>query len=197
MRAVDDRHKHFAGAIQFECLIDQLPFGAAIARKNGLPLLNCFASIEHVKARIYLDVCCLNRPFDNTLQDRVRLEAEAVKAILRRIECGQWEGVKSPAVKFEISRIPDMDRLIEVGLIADRMQVPVSLTMNVRKRALKLESLGFGGLDALHLAFAEEASATILLTTDDALLKRAKRYQDEIRLEVDNPLRWFERVVRK
>jgi hypothetical protein len=35
------------------------------------------------KLRIYLDVCCLNRPFDNQVQDRVRLEAEAVLAILK------------------------------------------------------------------------------------------------------------------
>ena len=27
--------------------------------------------------RIYLDVCCLNRPFDDQSQDRVRLDAEA------------------------------------------------------------------------------------------------------------------------
>ncbi|MGQ0592841.1 MAG: PIN domain-containing protein, partial [Gammaproteobacteria bacterium] len=26
--------------------------------------------------RIYLDACCLNRPFDDQQQDRVRLEAE-------------------------------------------------------------------------------------------------------------------------
>ncbi len=90
-----------------------------------------------------------------------------------------------------------MDRMIEVGLIADRMQVSASLTMSVRERALRLEKLGFGGLDALHLAFAEKANADIFLTTDDTLLKRARRYQDEMGVEVDNPLRWFERVVRK
>jgi hypothetical protein len=27
--------------------------------------------------RIYSDVCCLNRPFDDSSQDRIRLEAEA------------------------------------------------------------------------------------------------------------------------
>lgn len=87
--------------------------------------------------------------------------------------------------------------MIEVGLIADRMPVSVSLTMSVRERALKIESLGFGGLDALHLAYAEKAKASIFLTTDDALMKRAQRYQEKIGVEVENPLRWFERVVRK
>ena len=28
--------------------------------------------------KIYLDVCCLNRPFDDQTQDRIHLESEAV-----------------------------------------------------------------------------------------------------------------------
>jgi hypothetical protein len=40
--------------------------------------------------RIYVDVCCLNRPFDNQTQDRIRLEAEAVILILKRFEVGEW-----------------------------------------------------------------------------------------------------------
>lgn len=39
---------------------------------------------------VYLDVCCFNRPYDDQTQDRVRLEAEAVLLILRRIEAGEW-----------------------------------------------------------------------------------------------------------
>ena len=31
---------------------------------------------------VYLDVCCLNRPFDDQTQDRIRLESEAVLLIL-------------------------------------------------------------------------------------------------------------------
>ena len=36
--------------------------------------------------KIYLDACCLNRPFDDQSQDRVRLEAEAILLILGRLE---------------------------------------------------------------------------------------------------------------
>jgi hypothetical protein len=35
---------------------------------------------------IYLDVCCLNRPFDDQTQERIRLEAEAVLRILANIQ---------------------------------------------------------------------------------------------------------------
>ena len=44
---------------------------------------------------VYLDACCLNRPFDNQAQDRIRLEAEAVLAILKRVEKGQWHALSS------------------------------------------------------------------------------------------------------
>ncbi len=30
--------------------------------------------------KIYLDVCCLNRPFDDWTQERIRLEGEAIRA---------------------------------------------------------------------------------------------------------------------
>ena len=35
--------------------------------------------------RIYLDVCCQNRPYDDQSQDRVRVESEAVRRILARV----------------------------------------------------------------------------------------------------------------
>jgi hypothetical protein len=35
---------------------------------------------------IYLNVCCLNRPFDDQTQERIRLEAEAVLRILANIQ---------------------------------------------------------------------------------------------------------------
>ena len=44
---------------------------------------------------IDLDVCCLNRPFDDQRQDRIRLAAEAVLLILGRCEVGAWQWVSS------------------------------------------------------------------------------------------------------
>jgi hypothetical protein len=42
--------------------------------------------IEQPSLRIYLDICYLNRPFDDQRQDRIRLESEAVPLILERGE---------------------------------------------------------------------------------------------------------------
>jgi hypothetical protein len=162
-----------------------LPYARTIVYDVGMSL------------RIYLDVCCFNRPFDDCRQDRIRLEAEAVKAIVQRIERGLWDGVSSPVILFEVSRMSDPDRIIEVGLMVAKMRVPVALSDAVRKRALYLEQLGFGGVDALHLACAESSKAVVFLTTDDRLLNRATRNQQRMQIDVENPLKWFERVVQK
>ena len=43
--------------------------------------------------KIYLDVSCLNRPFDDQTQARIRLEAEAVLLILEQFDDGAWQQV--------------------------------------------------------------------------------------------------------
>lgn len=59
---------------------------------------------------IYLDACCLNRPFDDQSQDRIRLETEAVLSILNRCLLGEWQLIGSEALDYEISKMPDDDR---------------------------------------------------------------------------------------
>ncbi len=53
--------------------------------------------------RIYMDVCCLNRPFDDQYQDRIKIEAEAVLAILFHCQKG-WQLISSDIVDIEISK---------------------------------------------------------------------------------------------
>lgn len=45
--------------------------------------------------RIYLDACCLNRPFDNQTQTRIALETQAILSILRQCESGLWKLITS------------------------------------------------------------------------------------------------------
>ncbi|MHC5722065.1 MAG: hypothetical protein ACYTX0_61130, partial [Nostoc sp.] len=59
---------------------------------------------------IYLDVCCLNRPFDDQSQERVRLESEAIRLILERIVSGEWSWVGSEVLIDEVGQTPDPDR---------------------------------------------------------------------------------------
>jgi hypothetical protein len=59
---------------------------------------------------IYLDVCCLNRPFDDQTQERIRLEAEAVRLILERCQSGEWQLLGSEVIDVELRRTPDITK---------------------------------------------------------------------------------------
>jgi len=57
--------------------------------------------------RLYLDMCCLKRPFDDQSRARVQLETLAVVAILHLCREGGAELLSSDALIFENSRNPN------------------------------------------------------------------------------------------
>ncbi len=57
--------------------------------------------------RVYLDNCCLQRPLDNQTQPRIRVETEAVFAVLAAVQAEGVSLLDSEALRYEISRIPD------------------------------------------------------------------------------------------
>ena len=144
--------------------------------------------------KIYLDACCLNRPFDDQSQDRIRLESEAILLILGHVERGDWEWVSSDVVTYELERAPDPERRNQTGMLARQASRVVRVTGEIQNRGGKLAQLGFGSYDALHLAAAEDGRADVFLTTDDRLLRLAWRMAHELRIEVDNPLSWLQKA---
>jgi len=141
--------------------------------------------------RIYLDVCCFNRPFDDQSQARIRVETEAVLAILKRCETGEWELLISEMVELEVAQIADPDRrqAVEAATLMARSRVIVDHT--TANRGEQLQNLGFQGYDAIHLACAEMAQVDVFLSTDDRLLRRAARYRNSLAVAVDNPAVWL------
>lgn len=59
---------------------------------------------------VYLDHRCLQRPLDNKGQVRVRLESEAVLAILSVWEQKRIELISSEALEFDLAQNPDPAR---------------------------------------------------------------------------------------
>ncbi len=148
--------------------------------------------IDEVNVKVYLDVCCLCRPFDDQKMNRVHLEAEAIKEIL--VRCTQdWILVDSDAVSFEISRIPDRTRMKKAEKLVNLAKEHVKITKAVSLRYHEFVEMGIDSADALHLACAESVGA-VLLTTDDAIIKVIKRHGNEITIEVKNPVEWLMEV---
>jgi predicted nucleic acid-binding protein len=138
--------------------------------------------------RVYLDMCCLKRPFDDQTQARVSVESAAVVAILRASERGQVELLRSAAHHAENATDPDSERRAAVSAWLEAGPPPLDATEAVRGRFAAFRAAGLGAMDALHLAWAEELGAEALLTTDDRFESRAARLTDKLRVRVENPV---------
>ncbi|MDP3260049.1 MAG: PIN domain-containing protein [Thermodesulfovibrionales bacterium] len=148
------------------------------------------------KLRIYLDVCCLNRPFDDQTQDRIHLESEAILSILNYSQTLNWDIIGSEAIDIEIFKMPDSEKKLKVGILASMHQSYVAVDRGLEIRASKLEESGFKTFDALHIACAEKGDADVLLTTDDGLLSKAAQRRSNLKIEIRNPLEWVAEVIR-
>lgn len=127
-------------------------------------------------------------PFDDRRQERIRLEAEAVEAILARIERGEWHLVGSHALAFEISRTPDpLRRRACLAMLAEAREI-VETSEALRAETSRLIGLGLRPLDAAHLASAQAGRAEIFLTVDDALLRAARRIGQNLPIRVETPV---------
>ncbi len=144
--------------------------------------------------KLFLGVCCLNRPFDDQRQTRIYLESAAVLRILGDIQAGRHELVRSDSLDLEVSRNPDPDRRARVSDLLALAVHHVRTTEREAQRARDLSALGFGAYDALHLACAESAEADVFLTTDDPLRRRARRFAARLRMQVANPVDWLTRI---
>lgn len=145
--------------------------------------------------RIYLDVCCLNRPFDDWSQPRIRLEAEAILAIIDQCQASSWSLISSTALETEISRTPDptkKQRVLDSLSLANHR---VIVTEDILNRAKTLQNLSLKSFDALHIACAEAANADVFLTTDDRLLRKAKASQSILNVLAASPITWFMTVT--
>ena len=145
--------------------------------------------------KVYLDVCCLNRPFDDQQRDRVHLEAEAVLLILKRCEAGEWQWISSAVVSYEVDNIPNQERRNRIKKILRGVKEVQPLSDTAVERGEELKGLGLKTYDALHVACAEQAAVEVLLTTDDGLVRAAARNVGKLKVPVKNPLTWLQEVL--
>jgi predicted nucleic acid-binding protein len=123
--------------------------------------------------RVYLDNCCLQRPLDNQTQPRIRVETEAVFAVLAAVHAGEVYLLDSEALHYEISRIPDETRRTEALALLSLASEYLQVTDAVGASALGFEQMGLSAMDAIHLALASTAKADYFCTCDDKLFRKA------------------------
>ena len=144
--------------------------------------------------KIYLDVCCLCRPFDDQMPERIQIEATAVQEIIRRCAAREFTLIASEAIREEIEKIPDRKKRLQVEKIASVAEEHVFIDEKMVSRMYELIEAGGEPMDSLHIACAEKAGA-VLLTTDDGLVTFFKSSQN-IQIRRENPFVWLNGVIR-
>lgn len=136
--------------------------------------------------RVYLDACCVCRPFDDSSIERNRIEAEAVLSILTLVQQGELEWVASPVLIAELNNIVEDERreqaVTMLKLTAETGAMPERATTET------LVAGGFKPLDAMHVAAAIRSRCQVFLTTDDRLLRKARRMPTPLPIHICSPL---------
>jgi predicted nucleic acid-binding protein len=123
----------------------------------------------------------------------VRMEREAVLAIIDLCEAEDWNFFGSDVLFDEMSLIADKIKKQKILLLCESAELYVALTNEIVTRAKRLEKHGIKPYDALHIASAESGGADIFLTTDRRLLNAAQR--SDVKIKVGNPLKWLMEVL--
>jgi len=143
--------------------------------------------------KIYLDSCCVSRPYDNQTQNRIKSETAAIMQIISGFWNGEWQSITSKVLQFEINRISDLTKRSFVKSLFTSIPQTIFVSVGAAEisRGKQLEALGFKEYDALHIACAETGKSDIFLTTDDTVIRRAKRLRSQLRVRVENPDTWL------
>lgn len=139
--------------------------------------------------KIYMDVCCLCRPFDDQTMGRIRLEVTAVQEIIRRCATQEFTMITSEAITDELSKIPDINKRLRVEKITSLAKEHILIDEGIISRMHELIAMGGDAMDSLHIACAERADA-VFLTTDDDLITFFKLHQN-IQVHIENPVTWL------
>ncbi|HET6881820.1 MAG TPA: hypothetical protein VFI31_16770 [Pirellulales bacterium] len=137
--------------------------------------------------RVYLDICCLKRPFDDQSQPRIHLEAEAVLALLDASGT-HVEFLHAGAHDLENDQNPLPSRAARVREWLENIPSADFADDVLQARTSELIALGFKNFDALHLACAEAGGVEVFATCDDRLQAAAIRHSASLKVRVVNPV---------
>lgn len=141
--------------------------------------------------KVYLDLCCFNRPFDDQSQLLVRLQTEAKLAIQELIRTHDHTLIWSAILDLENTGNPDPERQAAICEWKRLSEIDLATTEVVEHIATTLASLGVKPMDALHLASAIEAGADCFLTTDKQILRKMK---SNMQIQVLDPVDFIRKI---
>ncbi len=140
--------------------------------------------------RIYLNNSTLNRPFDDQVQARIKLETEALFQILSDIDSRNSKLILSEVTELENSKNPYYSVKIRIDELISKADRKIKVSATTKKQAKTFENACLNGMDALHLADAIQGKVDVLITCDDSFLKKAKKVTSDRNIRIMNPIEY-------
>jgi len=145
--------------------------------------------------RLYLDVCCYSRLYDDQTQVKIYMESEAILNILNISKKNNDEIIGSPALDLEIDQIDDAEKRNKIKYFYELTKTEkTDYNINIYNRVKEISELTkLKTLDSFHLSFAENSNADILLTTDAKFEKACSKMN--LKIKVINPIKHLMEVL--
>ena len=124
------------------------------------------------KAKIYLDMCCFNRPYDDQTQQRIQLEAVTKLMVQSYIVERHIDFVWSYVLEFENAKNPFLEKQNTILAFKRFACEIVHPNPVIEETAKHLQNEGLKAYDALHIACAIFANCDYFLTVDDKVLNK-------------------------
>ena len=124
--------------------------------------------------RIYLDMCCYNRPYDDQSQLKVAMETQSKLYIQMLIKEKKLELIASYMLRYECSQNPfEMRRKAILDFIQENAvgYVGGNRKKEIESKATEIMKAGVKFKDACHVASAIYAGCEYFISTDIRLLK--------------------------
>ena len=145
--------------------------------------------------KLYFDICCYSRFYDDQGQLKIYMESEAILNIINVAKQNNDEIYGSPALDLEIDQIEDIEKRDKIKYFYEQtITQKIDYTDNVFNRVKELtEKTKIRTLDSFHLSFAEINSVDILLTTDTRFERACSKI--DLSIKIINPIKYLMEVI--
>ena len=122
--------------------------------------------------KLYLDICCYNRPFDDQTQIKIRLETEAKLHIQADIRSDEYSSIWSYMHDLENDANPYEEKRNAIAPWKDIAVEHCQSSDDILSTGQRIMGHGIKAKDALHLACAIESGCDYFVTTDKGLTNK-------------------------
>jgi len=148
-----------------------------------------------VNMKLYFDVCCYSRFYDDQEQVKIYMESEAILNIINIAKQNDNEIVGSSVLDLEIEQIDNLEKREKIKYFYNQtITTKIDYSENILNRVKELsEKTKIRTLDSFHLSFAENYNIDILLTTDARFEKACSKM--DLKIKVINPIKYLMEVM--